>query len=67
MEVKKVGRCESCGDPATLTKYNDSYSCDWCLSMDKKGYPRREILERIHGRQKSFHSGSHKNRRTGRK
>jgi hypothetical protein len=56
------GKCHSCGDYAELYEYNKSKSCAVCLSMDRRGVSRSEILKRAIGKKNEQHV-----RRTGKK
>jgi hypothetical protein len=44
--LKKRGRCDSCGDIADLYEYNKSMTCGQCLGMDRRGVSRESILRK---------------------
>jgi hypothetical protein len=51
--MQKIGKCQSCGDDKVrIRRYNNSESCDFCLSMDRRGVGREEILKEIEGKEK---------------
>ena len=45
--MRKQGKCQTCGDIGPVMDYNGTSACAKCLSMDKKGIPRAEILDTI--------------------
>jgi late competence protein required for DNA uptake (superfamily II DNA/RNA helicase) len=58
--MNKIGRCNSCGNKdVELKEYNKTFSCFYCLSLDRLGRPREEILKRIlnNDRKRVRHSG----------
>jgi len=48
--LPEKGKCESCGDVVELYSYNNARTCSKCLSMDRRGVSRKEILRRITGK-----------------
>lgn len=52
MKMSKIEKCNSCGDRTELILYNNVYSCGNCLSRDKNGNPRYEILDKVLNNQK---------------
>lgn len=49
MILSRFGKCQTCGDNGKTYSYNGTYSCGGCLSLDNRGFPRKEIIERILG------------------
>jgi hypothetical protein len=51
---EKLGRCECCGDIRRVMNYNGNDACKRCLSMDRRGIERKEILDEIMGIEKPW-------------
>lgn len=52
--MNKLGKCSVCGDFKRLILYNGNESCAGCLSLDKRGIFRKEILEIIQGNRNDY-------------
>jgi len=48
-KIAEKGKCNSCGDYSELYDYNRAKTCGSCLSMDRRGVSRPEILTRNTG------------------
>lgn len=48
--MQHLGKCAVCGEFKRLIHYNGNSSCAGCLSMDKRGISRMEILDIIQGK-----------------